>query len=307
MKLSIVTTLFHSEEYIYEFHSRMSIAAKTLVGEDYEIIYVDDGSPDDSASKVSSIGESDHHVVLIELARNFGHHKAMIAGLDYSRGEKIYLIDVDLEELPEWLLDFDAYMVNERIDVVYGLQKKRKGGWFEKISGRIYFSLLNSFLDEKFPENVVTARLMTREFLDAMLVHKERDFVIGGLTLLTGFKQSGFEIVKKSSSPTTYSLSKKWNLFLNTLTSLTSLPLVAAFYFGLFITAASFLSIIVIIFKYYVYGSSVVGWHSLMAMVLLIGGVNIFAAGILGIYISKIFIEVKNRPNYIIKNERKAK
>ncbi len=132
MKLSIVTTLYNSAAYISTFYQRVSAVARQLAGEDYEIIMVNDGSPDNSVELAVQLTETDSHVVVIDLSRNFGHHNAMRAGLEHSCGEQVFLIDSDLEEEPEWLLSFSDQMVAEKCDVVYGVQKERKGNWFER-------------------------------------------------------------------------------------------------------------------------------------------------------------------------------
>src|SRR5512139_2401581 len=128
MKLSIVATLYQSAPYIAEFHQRSSAAAKKLAGEDYEIVLVNDGSPDNSLDLAVQLTESDSHVVVVDLSRNFGHHKAMMTGLAHARGEQVLLIDSDLEEEPEWLIAFAEQMQSEHCDVVYGAQEQRKGG-----------------------------------------------------------------------------------------------------------------------------------------------------------------------------------
>jgi len=134
MKLSIVATLYQSAPYITEFRQRASAAARQLVGEDFEIVLVNDGSPDNSLDLAVQLTQSDDHVVVVDLSRNFGHHKAMVAGLEQAQGERIFLIDTDLEEEPEWLLDFSSIMAAESADVVYGVQQTRKGNWFERWS-----------------------------------------------------------------------------------------------------------------------------------------------------------------------------
>ncbi len=121
MKLSIVTTLYKSQEYVEEFYRRSSIAARKLVGEDFEIIFVNDGSPDRSLSLAVELSDNDSKVVTVDLSRNFGHHKAMMAGLSYAQGELIYLIDSDLEESPEWIGNFFEVMVDETADTVFGV------------------------------------------------------------------------------------------------------------------------------------------------------------------------------------------
>ena len=122
MKLSVVATLYQSAAYIAEFHQRASAAAKQLAGEDYEIVLVNDGSPDNSLDLAVHLTESDRHVVVIDLSRNFGHHKAMRAGLEHAKGEIIFLIDSDWEEEPDWLISFSEQMATEKSDVVYGVR-----------------------------------------------------------------------------------------------------------------------------------------------------------------------------------------
>ena len=135
MKLSIITTLYKSSPHIEEFYQRISKVASKITS-DYELIFVDDGSPDDSLQKVLSLFEIDKKIQIIELSRNYGHHKAIMTGLKYTKGEYVFLIDVDLEEEPELLIEFwNELEINKDCDVIYGAQNKRKGGWFEKIMG----------------------------------------------------------------------------------------------------------------------------------------------------------------------------
>ena len=172
MKLSIVTTLYQSAPYITEFHQRTSTAAQQLVGNDYEIIFVNDGSPDNSLELAVKITENDPHVTVVDLSRNFGHHKAMMTGLAHTKGERIFLIDSDLEENPEWLLSFTKQMETDTSDVVYGVQSKRKGGIFEKISGSLFYPFFRLLTGLNLPNNIVTSRLMSRRYVDALLLHQ---------------------------------------------------------------------------------------------------------------------------------------
>ncbi|MBI5664356.1 MAG: glycosyltransferase family 2 protein, partial [Nitrospirae bacterium] len=143
MKLSIVTTLYYSEPYIAEFYERISTAAQRIT-DDYELILVNDGSPDESLSAALALYEKDKRVIVIDFAKNFGHHKAIMTGLSYAQGDYVFLIDSDLEEQPENLdLFWNELHAAPNIDVVYGTQYKRKGGWFEKITGNIFYKLFN--------------------------------------------------------------------------------------------------------------------------------------------------------------------
>lgn len=299
--LSIVTTLYFSAPYIREFYERITNAAKKITG-DYEIIFVNDGSPDQSLEIALAHYESDPNVRVIDLSRNFGHHKAMMTGLSQARGEFVFLIDVDLEERPELLEEFWREMQEAKdVDVVYGIQARRKGGWFERISGSIFYKTFNYFSTTKIPENIVMARLMKRGYVNALASFREQEIFLAGLSTSAGFRQKGISVEKLSHSPTTYSIGKKVGLLVNSITSFTSQPLIHIFYLGCFISFGSFIYIACLIFRKLYYGTGLVGWTSLIASIWLVGGIVVFSIGTVGIYLSKVFIEVKNRPYTIIK------
>lgn len=302
MKLSIVATLYQSTASIDEFHARTTAAAKKLVGSDYEIVLVNDGSVDDSLSLAINLTELDEHVVVVDLSRNFGHHKAMMTGLANTQGQLIFLIDSDLEEEPEWLLSFAERMQEESSDVVYGIQKKRRGGIFEKLTGMVFYKLFRMLTGINQPDNIVTARLMTRRYLKALLSHQERELNIGGLWIITGFKQTGFFVRKHSISLTTYSLANKISHLINAIASFSSLPLVYTFYSGILISLTAIIYIAYLFIRYFLISSPPSGYTSLIASVWLFSGLIIFFLGMQGIYLSKIFSEVKQRPYTIIRH-----
>ncbi|WP_077605784.1 glycosyltransferase family 2 protein [Salinivibrio kushneri] len=212
MKLSIVATLYQSAPYIREFYQRARKVAYELVEDNYEIVLVNDGSPDNSLDLAIELAEMDHHVIVVDLSRNFGHHKAMMAGLSYAKGEQIFLIDSDLEEEPEWLLTFSAKMDQESCDVVYGAQISRKGNRLERWSGQWFYRLFKRLTGLALPDNVVTARLMTRRYVSALTQHQEREVFMAGLWYITGFKQSPITVRKHDNSETTYTLRRKLSL-----------------------------------------------------------------------------------------------
>ena len=188
MRLSIVTTLYRSARHLDEFHARVSAAA-ARVTPDYEIVLVNDGSPDDSLAVALKLLEHDDRVRIIDLARNFGHHKAMMTGLAEARGDLVFLIDSDLEEAPELLTEFAEAIQDGQADVVYGVQDRRRGGLVERLSGWLFFRLFNLLSEQQIPENLVTVRLMTRRYVSALVSHRERKMMIAGLWALTGFNQ----------------------------------------------------------------------------------------------------------------------
>lgn len=301
MKLSIVTTLYKSSPHINEFYSRI-LKEAVKITDDYEIIFVDDGSPDDSLQKAVALYEKDSKVKVIELSRNFGHHKAIITGLSQAKGEFVFLIDSDLEEEPELLGKFWEELHKEKeLDVVYGVQESRKGRWFEVWSGEIFYKVFNFISDTKIPKNLSTCRLMKNIYCNSLCRFNETELFLGGIFFLTGFNQKPYIVKKLSHSLSTYSLKLKLTMFLNSLTSFSNFPLKVVFYTGLFISFISFIFIVWIIFRKLFFSVALEGWSSLMVSVWFLGGIILVSLGIIGMYISKIFIETKNRPYSIIK------
>ena len=197
----------------------------------YEIILVNDGSPDESLATAIDLAKTDPNLIVINLSRNFGHWKAMMTGLKYATGEKIFIIDSDLEEEPEYLSMFYAELKYRKCDVVYGVQTERKGKLFEKLSGLIFWKIFNFFSNIKVPSNQTTARLMTSEYVSALLLHQEREIFISGLWQLTGFDQQPLSVSKLSISESSYTLRKKLSLFVNGITSFSNSSALEMFLF----------------------------------------------------------------------------
>ncbi len=303
MKLSIVTTLFRSEEYVYEFYERSSVVAKEVVGDNYEIIFVNDGSPDASLEKALELHSKYPNVKVIDLSRNFGHHEAMMTGLQYASGEDIFLIDSDLEEQPEWLLEFYCFKKNEAADVVFGVQNSRRDSGVSRIAGSIFYKTFRLLTGVDQPDNIVTARLMSRKYVDALLSHGERELNIGGLWASTGFLQLPVEVRKLASSQTTYSLSGKLRHLVNAITSFSSKPLYYTVVLGLLISLCSMLYVFWLIASYVFMSRSVDGFTTVVVSIWLLGGIIIALMGVQGVYIAKIFSEVKMRPRTIVRKE----
>lgn len=301
MKLSIVATLYQSAPYIAEFHQRASAAARELVGDDYEIVLVNDGSPDISLDLAIKLTEDDAHVVVVDLSRNFGHHKAMMTGLAHARGERVFLVDSDLEEEPECLIGFADQMLADSCDVVYGVQKKRKGNWFERWSGQWFYRFFKALTGMALPENVVTARLMSRRYVDALLRHEEREIFMAGLWHITGFVQRPQTVKKHSTSETTYTFRRKMSLLVNSVTSFSNAPLVSIFYIGVSISLFALLYITYLFIQWVFLARPLSGWTSVMASIWLLGGMVISFIGVVGIYLSKVFSETKQRPYTIVR------
>jgi len=300
MTLSIVTTLYDSAPYLEEFYDRARAAAEQIT-DDFEIILVNDGSPDNSLEVALSVYQRDRRIRVIDLSRNFGHHKAMMTGLAHARGELVFLLDCDLEEEPELLGTFYEKLLQSGADVVFGVQQKRKGQLFERLSGAIFFKLFNTLSTHTLPANLITARLMTRKFVSALLQHQEREMLIAGLWLLTGFRQVPVNVTKHHTGVSTYNFARKISHLVNAVTSFSSKPLVFIFYLGCLILAVSSIAAIDLMVRKVLFGTLLEGWASLIVSVWLLGGLTIFCLGVIGIYLSKIFIEVKQRPYTIVR------
>ena len=301
MELSIVTTLYRTAPYLEEFYAR-SCAVADRVAKEFEIILVNDGSPDDSLQIALSLYHKDKRVRVVDLSRNFGHHKAIMTGLAHARSELVFLIDSDLEEEPELLETFYEKLRAHTSDVVFGVQQKRKGKLFERASGALYFKVFNLLSTHPIPSNHLTARLMTQRYVAALLQHEEREFVMSGLWVLTGFTQLPITVNKQHKSPTAYSLGRKISHLVNAITSFSNRPLVYIFYLGCIISLLSSIAAIDLIIRKVFLGTLLEGWSSLIVSIWLLGGMTIFCLGVIGIYLAKIFIEVKQRPYTIIKD-----
>lgn len=300
MKLSIVTTLYKSAPTVEAFYRRAVAAAETVT-DDFEIVMVDDGSPDNSLAIACALAERDSHVRVVELSRNFGHHKALMTGLAHATGDLCFLIDSDLEEDPKLLSEFWETLEKGDLDVVYGFQSGRKGDWLERTTGEIAYRLFNALIPQPIPRNHITVRLMKREYVNALLLHREQQTVIGGLWVITGFKQLGVPVNKLLRKGTTYGYWRRWLLLIDSVTSFSEIPLVAIFYLGTIISAMSALVGIGLLIHKLVFRGAVEGWVSVMLSVWFLGGLLIFCVGVIGIYISKIFVETKNRPYTIVR------
>lgn len=303
MNISVVTSLYQSSPYIRQFYDKLTKSILSTLS-DYEIIFVNDGSPDDSLALVLQLQQEDSRVKVVDLSRNFGHHQAMMAGIAQAKGDCVCLIDCDLEESPESLaVLYEEYCRGgEELDMVYGVQRSRKGGWFEQISGRVFFSLLNHKAPVRITENLLTIRVMSRRYVNALLQYCESELYLGGVFSLVGFKQKAIAVEKSYRGVTSYSLSKRVELMVNAMTSFSSLPLRWIFYSGFSIASASFVGGIYLVLRKFMYDDMIdAGWTSLIVSIWFIGGLLLLAVGAIGIYIAKIFNEVKHRPNYLVR------
>lgn len=301
--LSIVTTLYRSLDYLPRFLSECRAALSSAGIQQHEILFVNDGSPDASGAWVLDQRNDDPRIKLLDLSRNFGHHRAALAGLSYARGERTFLIDCDLEVAPGELLRMLEVMRDSGADVVYGVQEQRKGGAIERMGGSAFWRLFNSLSDTVVPENVLTERLMTRRYVDALLSLGDRNVFLAGMMYWTGFVQVGIPIAKTlREGRSTYSLRRRISLLVEAVTSFSTLPLKLTLGIGLMFMLTSVAFGFAMLLKKLLFPDTVLlGFTSLMLVILAVGGVVITLMGVLGLYVAKLFVQSQGRPTFIVR------
>lgn len=306
-QISIVSTMYRSRSFLDRFLAECLEAITNVGATDFEIVLVNDGSPDDSLAYAISRCQDIPQLVVVDLSRNFGHHYAMQAGLRYAKGDFIFLIDCDLEVSPLTLSEFKKKLDASGADMVYGYQESRKGGVFERTSGGFFYSTFNYLSDIKIPENIATERIMTRRYVEALLQLGDRNLFLGGMMSWTGFPQLGMPLKKKQrEGRSSYTILARIHLMVNAVSSFSAQPLIWMFNIGITITTFSFLYVFYLIARKILFNDALLGFTSLIALTSLSLGIMATGMGILGIYLGKVFTQVQNRPNYIVKDVHKT-
>ena len=298
--LSIVTSLYNSAAFLQEFHARISHQAAQLT-QQFELVLVNDGSPDDSLDRAMDLCRRDERVRVVDLSRNFGQHKAVMTGLAYTRGKLVFQLDCDLEEDPELLGVFFEKMKETNADVVYGVQAKRQGSLLKRLSGHLFYRVFEMLSTHPVPANPLNARLMTRRYVESLLMHREHELYLAGLWAIAGYVQVPVEVNKHSRGASNYTLRKKIAMTITALVSFSNRPLDLVFYLGIFITSCSLLAATAMVALRVLSDTYHLGWASLIVSIWLLGGLTIFCLGIMSMYLSRIFVETKNRPYTIVR------
>lgn len=300
--LSIVVPCYNEAACLDILHTRVSGAARAAVGDDYEIVFVNDGSRDDSWPVMQRLAASDPRLVAINLSRNHGHQLALTAGLDLCCGAQIMIIDADLQDPPELLADMRATMAAEQADVVYAVRRKREGETlFKKLTAALFYRVLDRVTDTPIPLDTGDFRLMSRRALDAFLSLPEQARFIRGMVAWIGFRQVPFlyDRAERHAGETKYPLAKMIRFALDAMTGFSTAPLRFASHFGLALTGASLLLFVYIAIGFFT-GSAVQGWTSTMLVVVLLGAVQMFVLGMIGEYLGRLYVESKRRPLYLV-------
>ena len=302
MKLSIVVPCFNEEACLTELHLRLGAAARAAVGDDYELVLVNDGSRDASWPMMRRLATDDAHVLAVNLSRNHGHQLALTAGLDLCRGDAILIIDADLQDPPELLGAMLATMREQNADVVYGVRKSRAGETaFKRATAHGFYRLLSRATEVDIPLDAGDFRLMSRRALDALLAMPEQARFIRGMVAWIGFKQVPFAYDRheRFAGETKYPFSKMLRFAFDALTGFSSAPLKLASHAGLLLSVGSVLLILYIAYAWLA-GQNIQGWTSLMLVVVVLGAVQMFVLALMGEYIGRLYNEAKRRPLYIV-------
>jgi dolichol-phosphate mannosyltransferase len=300
--LSIVVPCYNEEACLAELHGRLTAAARSAVGEDYEIVLVNDGSRDRSWEMMRSLSATDARLVAINLSRNHGHQLALTAGLDLCSGRRILIIDADLQDPPELLPAMLAEMDRQSADVVYAVRRARAGETAFKLgTAKLFYRLLSRLAEIEIPRDTGDFRLMSRRALDALLSLPEQARFIRGMVAWVGFRQVpiAYDRAERHAGQTKYPLSKMVRFALDAVTGFSTAPLRMASHIGLWLVAASVLLVGYIAFGFFT-GSAIQGWTSLMLVVVVLGAVQMFVLGMIGEYLGRLYMESKHRPLYIV-------
>lgn len=306
-EISVVTPVFNEQDNVREFYERTKNTLESMKI-DFEILYVDDGSRDGTASLIRAIHDEDPRVKLVRFSRNFGHQISFVAGMDYSRGRFVATIDGDLQDPPEMIRDLYA-KAKEGYDVVYAVRRKRPGEkFYRNWVIRLYYKIFSRVSNIRIPENVGDFRIISRRVCDKLKEMREIDPYLRGMVSWVGFRQTGIEYdrSRRKWGRSNYPFTKLIKLAWDGLTSYSTFPLRATAFLGFFVSGLSFLYMSMTLIKYFQYlvhphiYRPLPGWATLIVLISFLGGVQLIALGVIGEYLYRIYMQTKKRPVYIV-------
>ncbi|WP_424769054.1 glycosyltransferase family 2 protein [Paenibacillus sp. sgz302251] len=305
VKYSVIVPMYNEQEVIEHTYDRLK-QVMDCTDEPYELIFVNDGSKDRTVELITMICDFDPNIRLINFSRNFGHQIAISAGMDYAQGDAIIVIDADLQDPPEIIIQMIEKW-KQGYEVVYGKRLKRKGETvFKRVTAKIFYRTLRSLTNVDIPVDTGDFRLIDRKVCDVLRGLKEKNRFVRGLVSWIGFRQTmvEYEREERFAGETKYPLRKMISFALDGITSFSYKPLRIASYAGFTLSLGSFVYLIVVIFQKLFTGSTVAGWASILAVMLLFNGIILMLLGLIGEYIGRIYEESKNRPLYIVREVR---
>jgi len=300
--ISIVVPVFNEENGLSNFHSQLKKTIDTLAY-DFEIIFVNDGSIDDSLAVLNSLRQRDKRIKIVDLSRNFGQQNALTAGIDQASGDAVVLLDVDLEDDPGYIRSFIDYW-NKGYQVVYARRTERREAFLRKLCF-IAFHKANRVICSINIDAAGAFCLMDRSVVRYFKEFTERDKYIPGLRSWIGFIQIGIDTVRgvRYDNKPRVKFRNLFKLAFDSFTSFSTMPLKISIFLGSIFSLLSFIGIAIVFIEKVVFKSAILGWASTISIILLLGGIQLICIGLQGEYIARIFNEVKKRPNYIIRDK----
>jgi dolichol-phosphate mannosyltransferase len=300
--LSVCAPVYDEEELVEVFYERATAA---LSGFDYELIIVDDGSRDGTPAILDRLADADPRLRVVHLSRNFGHQAALTAGLEHARGEAVAMLDADLQDPPE-LIGEMVDLWRQGSDVVYAVRAQREGETrFKLATANAFYKIFDKLAQVDLEPNAGDFRLLDRKALDALLAMGERSRFLRGMTVWIGFTQTAISYQRDAryAGETKYPLRKMLRFSLDAISSFSHLPLQLATYLGFLFSGVAFLAIPVVI-ALRIFDSYLPGFGSITIAILMLGGIQLIAIGLIGEYVGRIYDEVKRRPLYIVDEQR---
>ncbi len=302
-KFSLVIPVYNEEQIIEQLYDRCMEAMQKITP-DFEIICVDDGSSDTTLPQLVMHHKQDKRFKVLSLSRNYGHQAAILAGMSYTTGENIGIIDGDLQDPPEILHKF-LEKIEEGFDVVYAIRKKRKEGFLRKALYWMYYRILKRMSNVSIPLDSGDFSVMTRRVVDFILSMPEQSLYIRGIRSWVGFRQTGveYERDKRQAGEPKYSFRKLLSLAYNGIFSFSNFPVKMLTRLGSFVIFVSFIYIVITLVKKYVYGNVPQGFTTLIIFLSVFSGIQLLALGMIGEYVIRIYDESRKRPLFIVKDK----
>ncbi|HIT70821.1 MAG TPA: glycosyltransferase family 2 protein [Candidatus Scatovivens faecipullorum] len=305
-KISIIVPCYNEEKALPLFYEELEKNIKTFSDNlDFEILFVNDGSKDNTLNIIKELAEKDNRIKYVSFSRNFGKESAIFAGLENSSGDYVTLMDADLQDPPSLLLQMYKLVTEEDYDAVGTRRVTREGEpIIRSFFARIFYKLINHLTNFEMVDGARDYVFMKRIVADAIISLKEYNRYSKGLFSFVGFKVKWIEYknIKRVAGETKWSFWKLTKYALEGITAFSTTPLLLSSIIGLIFCLVSFLLIIAIIIKTLIFGDPTSGWPSLVCIVFMVSGIQLFSLGIIGQYLSKTYLEVKNRPIYIVKD-----
>lgn len=302
MDISVVVPVFNEESNLLVLHQRL-VDVVTTISNDYEIIFINDGSKDNSLAVIKNLAQQFPQIKYIDFSKNFGHQLAVFAGLEYAKGDSIVIIDADLQDPPELILQM-YHKMQDGFDVVYAQREKRVGeSWHKLITAKLFYRFINRLSDVEIPLDTGDYRIISKKIRDIIVSMPEHNKFLRGQIAWTGFNQTSVLYLRdeRYAGKTNFTYSKMFSFAFDGITAFSNLPLKLATYLGFIVSLFTFIVIVYTLYQKYVNQNTVQGWSSLMVSILFIGGVQLICLGIIGEYLGRIMDNVKQRPLYIVR------